>query len=174
MEERGLKNIPTTADALPAFKDDYIIKLFETTGVLSGVELASRFEVYAEQYLLSIEVEAKLVVDMATTLIYPAAISYLAEIAHTAVSLKEMGIDVDISVAKSVTACTNGMMAAVSILAEATAKHDFDTVEAHMNFCAGTICDLMLDVRAFADELEGLVADSLWPLPKYQEMLFIR
>ena len=174
VEERGLQNIPTTADALPALKDDYIIKLFKDTGVLSEVELASRFEVYAEQYLLSIEVEAKLVVDMATTLIYPAAIGYLAEIATTTISLKEMGLDVDISIASAVTASSNGMMKAVSILSKALAKHDFDTVEAHMNFCAGTLCGLMLDVRTFADELEGLVADSLWPLPKYQEMLFIR
>jgi glutamine synthetase len=48
VEERGLKNIPTTADALPALKEDYIVKLFESTGVLSPVELESRFEVYAE------------------------------------------------------------------------------------------------------------------------------
>ena len=64
VEERGLKNIPTTADALPALNEDYIVKLFESTGVLSPVELASRYEVYSEQYVLSIEVEAKLVVDM--------------------------------------------------------------------------------------------------------------
>jgi glutamine synthetase len=61
--------------------------------VLSDVELASRLEGCAEQYLLSIEVEAKLVVDMATTLIHPAAIGYLAEIATTTISLKELGLD---------------------------------------------------------------------------------
>ena len=59
--ERGLKNIPTTADALPAFKDPAVVSLFEDTGVLSPVELESRFDVYSEQYILSIEVEAKLV-----------------------------------------------------------------------------------------------------------------
>ena len=67
VEERGLKNIPTTADALSAYKDPEVIKLFQTTGVLSPKELASRFSVYAEQYILSIEMEAKIVVDIATT-----------------------------------------------------------------------------------------------------------
>lgn len=65
VEERGLANLPTTADALPVLKEKYIEELFEKTGVLSPVELESRFEVYAEQYVLSIEVEAKLVVDIA-------------------------------------------------------------------------------------------------------------
>ena len=60
VEERGLKNIPTTADALPALREASVIELFSSTGVLSPVELESRFEVYAEQYLLSIEVEARL------------------------------------------------------------------------------------------------------------------
>jgi len=165
VKERGLKSIPTTADAMPAFKGEGIIKLFKGTGVLSDVELASRFEVYAESYLLSIEFEAKLTVDMATTLIYPAVIGYLAEIATTTISLKELGPDADISIAAAVTASANGIVKAVSTLSTALVKHDFDMVEAHMNFCADTLFGLMLDVRTFADELVGLVADSLWPLP---------
>ncbi|MGB3649405.1 MAG: glutamine synthetase III, partial [Desulfobulbales bacterium] len=71
VSERGLKNIPTTADALPALREESVKKLFESTGVLTPVELESRFEVYAEQYILSIDVEAKLVVDIAKTRIYP-------------------------------------------------------------------------------------------------------
>ncbi|MEL7512761.1 MAG: glutamine synthetase III, partial [Cyanobacteria bacterium J06554_3] len=79
VEQRGLKNIPTTADALPFLEDDSIKTLFESTGVLSPTELHSRYEVYAEQYILSIEVEAKLVVDMAKTSIYPAVMRHLSE-----------------------------------------------------------------------------------------------
>ena len=94
VEERGLRNIPTTADALPVFKDAEVIKLFEDTGVLTPVELKSRFEVYAEQYVLAISVEAKLVVSMVKTMIYPAATRYLAELAEGAASLSSMGIDV--------------------------------------------------------------------------------
>jgi glutamine synthetase len=174
VEERGLKNIPTTADALPAFKDPAVIELFKSTGVLSDVELASRFEVYAEQYLLSIEVEAKLVIDMAKTLIYPAAIDYLSEISATSVTLKDMGVELDTGVTQSVAEDANGMMAAVRKLEEAMSHHSFETTEEHMTYCADTIRSLMNEVRSYADKLEGNVADSLWPLPKYQEMLFIK
>lgn len=174
VEERGLKNIPTTADALPAFKDPAVIELFKSTGVLSSVELASRFEVYAEQYLLSIEVEAKLVIDMAKTLIYPAAIDYLSEISATSVTLKDMGVELDTGITKSVAEDANGMMAAVRKLEEALSNHSFETTEEHMSYYADTIRSLMDEVRSYADKLEGSVADSLWPLPKYQEMLFIK
>lgn len=64
-EERGLPNLRTAADALPVLKQPHIVELFEKMGVLSPVELASRFETYTEQYILSIEVEAKLVISMA-------------------------------------------------------------------------------------------------------------
>jgi len=167
VEERGLKNIPTTADALPAFKTPEVIELFSKTGVLTPVELASRFEVYAEQYVLSIEVEAKLVSEMATTMIYPAAISYLSKIAST-------GIKLDYSPAGAVAETASAMMACVEKLNAALESEHFDSTEAHMSFLANDVRGLMDEVRASADKLETLVADDLWPLPKYREMLFIK
>lgn len=77
VEERGLENMPTTADALPVLQRPQIRELFERQGVLSPLELESRFEVYAEQYILAIEVEAKLVLRMARTQIYPVVMAYL-------------------------------------------------------------------------------------------------
>jgi len=174
VEERGLKNIPTTADALPAFKEDSIVKLFENTGVLTAGELASRFEVYSEQYILSIEVEAKLAVDMATTKIYPAAISHISKLTETAAGLAALKLSLDNSGVDAAAKEANAMMGAVNELSAAIDKEDFSSTEEHMQFCAGTICPLMLKVREHADALEGLVADELWPLPKYQEMLFIK
>ncbi len=174
VEERGLKNIPTTADALPALREPSVVELFSSTGVLSPLELESRFEVYAEQYILSIEVEAKLVIDMARTLIYPAATTYLANLSGTAQSLSAMGVELDNAVAKAVAEQINSMGAAVDSLAEALASEDFSSTEEHMQFCANEILPRMNEVRAAADALEGYVADELWPLPKYQEMLFIK
>jgi glutamine synthetase len=167
VEERGLKNLPTSADALPYLKSPEITALFDRTGVLTPVELASRFEVYAEQYVLSIEVEAKLVVEMATTMILPAAVSYLG-------SLNAIGVKLKYSPAKAVEETAEDMMGAVEKLSKAIAKHDFDTIEAHMNFLAKDVRGLMDEVRAAADKLETLVADDLWPLPNYREMLFIK
>tara|TARA_R110002110_G_scaffold413729_1_gene641633 strand:- start:122711 stop:124885 length:2175 start_codon:yes stop_codon:yes gene_type:complete len=174
VEERGLKNIPTTADALPALREASVVELFSSTGVLSPMELESRFEVYAEQYILSIEVEAKLVIDMARTLIYPASSEYLSDLAGTTQSLLAMGVELDSSIAKAVAEHMNAMIASTQSLADAMDKHDFESTEAHMQFCANEILPLMNEVRAAADALEGYVSDELWPLPKYQEMLFIK
>jgi len=174
VKERGLKNLPTTADALPYLQDAEIVELFKSTGVLSPVELESRYEIYAEQYILSIEVEAKLVVDMAKTLIYPAAISYLSDLAVAGAGMGDMGIELDDSTAKIVAAEANAMLAAVNELKAASEKEGFGSTNEHMKYCADTIRGLMDKVRVHADKLECEVSDGLWPLPKYQEMLFIK
>ena len=174
VSERGLKNIPTTADALPALLEDSVKKLFESTGVLSPVELESRYEVYSEQYILSIEVEAKLVIEMAKSSIYPAAMQYLSELSTTNAGVSAMGIKLDSTIAETIATQANEMIASVQKLSAAIEKHDFSSTEEHMQFCAKEILVLMSDIRANADALEGEVSDDLWPLPKYREMLFIK
>jgi glutamine synthetase len=174
VEERGLKNLPTSADALPELLSQEVSSLFERTGVLTPTELHSRFEVYAEQYINSIDVEAKLMVNMATTMIYPAAVTYLSELSATAGNLQELGITLDNSVAQSVATEANALMVAVGKLSAARAKHDFDSAQDHMRFLADTVRGLMTEVRTHADTLETLIADEMWPLPKYSEMLFIK
>ncbi len=174
VEERGLKNIPTTADALPAFKDGEIVALFESTGVLTPVELQSRYEVYAEQYVMAIEVEAKLVISMAKTLIFPAATRYLADLAEASNSLSAMNIDLGTDTANKIADEIKAMMACVSELGQALEKVDFATEDEHLQFCASTIRSLMDQTRVHADALEAEVADDMWPLPTYQEMLFIK
>ena len=174
VEERGLLNLPTTADALPYLNDDAVRKLFNSTGVLSPLELQSRYEVYTEIYIMSIAVEAKLVVEMAKTIIYPAAMRYLSELADTDAAVSAMGIDLDRSTAKTIAEQANAMMAKVTELSEAFARDDFDSTDEHMQYCAKTIRPLMDDVRVHADALEAELADEQWPLPKYREMLFIK
>jgi glutamine synthetase len=174
VEERGLLNLRTGADALPILKEAYVEELFDKLGVLTPVELASRYEIYAEQYILAIEVEAKLVVSMAKTGIYPAAISYLSGLSSTLTSMKDMGVSMDTSSLSKTAALVDAMMASVAKLSAALAQHDFETSEEHMQFCAKTIRPLMDEVRASADALEGEIADELWPFPTYQEMLFIK
>jgi len=174
VEDRGLKNLPTSADALPYFKDDAIKELFASTGVLTPTELESRYNVYSEQYITTVEMEANLVVEMAKTSIYPTAMTYLAELATTNASMSAMGIDLDKSVAETVATEANAMIAAVGKLTEAIAVHDFDDTDAHMQHCAGSLLPLMLEIRGHADALEAEISDELWPLAKYREMLFIK
>jgi glutamine synthetase len=174
VEERGLANLRTTADALPVLKADYIEELFARMGVLTPVELESRFDVYAEQYLLAIEVEAKLVVSMAKTIIYPAAVRYLSELSLAIANAAAIGIEMDKEMAQTVSNLIKLLMDGVSKLSEAMAKDDFDSIEEHMQHSAQTIRPLMDKVREYADTLEGEVADNFWPLPTYQEMLFVK
>ncbi|GAC32977.1 glutamine synthetase III family protein [Paraglaciecola polaris] len=174
VEVRGLKNLPTSADALPEFKDPAVVELFVKTGVLSKDELLSRFEVYAEQYILSLEVEAKLVIDMATTQIYPAVTQHLTHLADVSQTLAGLSLTLENTDLPEAVTHANAMMSAVKELKAALETHDFESTETHMNFSAKTLCPLLLKVRDHADTLEALVADDLWPLPKYQEMLFIK
>ncbi len=174
VEERGLPNLRTTADALPVLKEGYIQDLFTKTGVLSAVELASRFETYAEQYILSIEVESRIATSLAKTVVYPAAVEYLAELAGTIKHLKDIGVDLDKSSAEKVAGLTNVLVKAIDNLSAVAHQHDFASVEDHMQHCAQVIRPAMDELRQCVDALEGEVADSAWPLPTYQEMLFIK
>lgn len=173
VEERGLLNLPTTADALPFLKDPVIMALFADSGVLSNAELESRFEVYAEQYVKVIEMEATLVINMAKTIIYPASVRYLSELCNSIAGLKEIGISLDDATTKKVASLTESMMETVSKLDSALA-HESKDITDHMQYSAKTLRPLMDKVREYVDELEGEIADDLWALPKYQEMLFIK
>jgi glutamine synthetase len=174
VEERGLANLRTTADALPVLKADYIEELFSRVGVLSPVELESQFEVYAEQYILAIDVEAKLMVNMAKTIIYPAAIRYHSELSTAIIKAKKIGIELSTQCGEKVALLIQSMMDYISKLIDAMGKHDFATLEDHMQYMAQTIRPLMDKLREYADVLEGEVADDFWPLPTYQEMLFVK
>jgi len=174
VEERGLLNLRTGADALPVLKEAYIEELFDKLGVLTPVELASRFEIYSEQYILAIEVEAKLVVSIAKISIYPAAVKYLSELSATHNTLKAAGVTIGTESLDKVAGLVNSLTDSVNKLSAAIGTHDFSTIEEHLQFSAKTIRPLMDEVRSFADALEGEVSDELWPLPTYQEMLFIK
>jgi glutamine synthetase len=174
VEERGLANLRTTADALPVLKQKYIEELFERTGVLSPTELESRFEVYAEQYILSIEMEVKLVIDIAKTIVYPAAMRHLDNIANTLTSLEKIGVNLNQDHINGVAYLTNSLTTKIDNLQSAIANSDFGTIEEHMQYFATNICPLMNDVRGDVDALEAEIADDLWPLPTYLEMLFIK
>jgi glutamine synthetase len=173
VEERGLPNLPTCAEALPVLKEKYVEELFSRLGVLTPVELASRFDVYAEQYIHAIEVEAKLLIHMAKTLVYPAAMGYLSQLSDTLTKLSALKVEASPETAVKVAGLAKSMMASVTKLGEALDKRAFDSTELHLAYSARTIRPLMDELRKSADALEAEVGDSYWPLPTYQEMLFI-
>jgi len=173
VEQRGLENLRTSADALPVLKRDNIRDLFSRTGVLTPVELESRFEVCAEQYILAIEVEAKLAVQMARTQIYPAALRYLGELAGSLQLQSSLGLAMSPETSQQVAGYVQQLDSLCAQLQAAldAAPHGTD---AHLRYSADCIIPLMDQLRASVDGLEALVDDNLWPMPTYQEMLFIR
>jgi glutamine synthetase len=172
-EQRGLKNLRTTVDALPELISPEAIELFGKYSVFSDREMHSRYEIGLEQYILTVSVEANLTLEIGTTTVLPAAIRYQTELASNVAALKAAGVDADLSTLLAVSAPINELRAGLATLADAIAhEHDEDAL-----VTATSIRDVVLPamnaVRAAADTLETLVADDLWPLPTYQEMLYI-
>ncbi len=172
-EKRGLPNNRTTPDALPAITDPEVTKTFAKYKVLSKREMAAREEIYTEQYVGTINVESILTERLARTRIFPAAVRYQNQLAETCTNLKANGIDFDTVTLDKVTALVKQLQDATDALAEAKTKHQ-KTLKAEARYAVDVIIPAMLAIREAADELEVLVADDLWPLPTYQEMLFIK
>ncbi|WP_300154141.1 glutamine synthetase III [Solidesulfovibrio sp.] len=172
-EKRGLPNLKTTPDALPVLTSPEVVKLFTTYGVFSEAELKSREEIYLEQYIKTIQTEAALVVRMAKTIIFPAAMRYQGELAKTCADLKAIGHDFKMTTLECVTAKLRDLQVKVADL-EKILEHSADGSLAEAKHMCCTVLPAMGEVRAVADALESVVADDLWSLPSYQEMLFIR
>lgn len=172
-EQRGLKNLRTTVDALPELISPEAIELFSKYQVFNDREMHSRYEVGCEQYILSITVEGNLTHEIGTTTILPAAVRYQTELASNVVALKAAGIEPDMSTLETVTGLITELKAGLGDLAAALGhEHDEDPLVAAAH-TRDHVLPAMDAVRAAADGLEGVVADDLWSLPTYQEMLYI-
>jgi glutamine synthetase len=171
--KRGLPNMKTAVDALPSLTGKEVLSIFSKYKVLSKREMESRLEIYLEQYCMTVGVESNLVVEMAKTIIYPAATRYQGELAATAASLTAIGQKPDTTILDGLTEAINGLQKSVAAL-EKVKEHEAKTMLSEAKHACEKILPAMLEVRKYADELENLVADDLWPLPTYQEILFIK
>ncbi|MBA2472897.1 MAG: glutamine synthetase III [Pseudonocardiales bacterium] len=171
--ERGLPNLRTTLDALPELITEPSMELFERYKVFSRREMHSRYEIGLEQYALTIGVEARLTLEVGSTLILPATVRYQTELALNLGALKAAGVGADTSTLTEVTTPLADLRAALSDLKTALAAHAGETALAEAEHARDALLPAMAAVRSGADLLEGIVADDLWPLPTYQEMLFI-
>ena len=149
------------------------MELFSHYGVFTHREMHSRYEIALEQYILSVGVEARLTLEMANTVILPAALRYQTELATNLASLKAIGVELDTTTLDEVSAAIKALREGIATL-RAEIAHDHEgTAEEQAAHIQDEDLPAMNAVRAAADELETLVADDLWPLATYQEMLFI-
>jgi glutamine synthetase len=171
--ERGLPNLRTTLDALPQLITEESLELFSKYGVFSHREMHSRYEIALEQYILSIEVEARLTLEMATTSVLPAATRYQTELAANVATLRAVGMTGDSSSLDEVSGALDALRAGIAKLRHELGSKAAKHAAAEAKHAQVALLPAMAAVRAASDELEGLVADDLWPLPTYQEMLYI-
>jgi len=170
---RGLPNLRTSLDALPELISEEAMELFSHYGVFSHREMHSRYEVALEQYINSVSVEAKLTLEMANTTILPAALRYQTELATNLGSLKAIGAEIDSSTLDEVSASIKSLRLGIAGLRAELAHKGASTIQEEAGHAGSGLLPAMSAVRAAADELESLVADDLWPLATYQEMLYI-
>ncbi|WP_345000152.1 glutamine synthetase III [Tsukamurella soli] len=170
---RGLPNLRTTMDALPELVTDSAIELFEKYGVFNAREMHSRYEIGLEQYALTIGVEARLTLEMGTTVVLPAAVRHQTETAANFTALTAAGLEPDAGPLKSVSEQVTALRTALATLGDVLAVHAGDSAFDEATHAHDKLLPAMADVRAAADALETVVADDLWPLPTYQEMLFV-
>lgn len=165
---RGLPNLRTTADALPALVDEKVIELFEKYNVLSRTELESRYEIAVHQYIAQINVEANLVAEIAQTKIYPVAVAYASSLADAVLKLMAAGTQIHTVTLEKVVALVNKLENQISEL------HAIRDTASEIKDWTFKVLPMMNEIRKTVDALEGLIPDDQWPLPTYQEMLFIK
>ena len=163
-EKRGLANLRTTPDALPWLVEEQTIATFERYKVLSERELESRFEVMVEQYTTRVNIEAETAASIARTMLLPAAVRHLAE-------LKAAGHDALVAETQEL---VGEFYDAILALEKANVDHPAEEGLELAKYMRDTVVPAMEATRDVADRLERIVADDLWPLPKYSEMLFIK
>ncbi len=161
-ERRGLPNLKTTLEALEAYRDPKVVKLYKDYGVLSEVELESRYVVEKEKYETIIALEANCALTMAKTMYLPEGISYAAELADSCSSLTDYVHTGIAHLAKSAAENVEGLAQEIEKLEKAV---DSGETKAEL--------EAMTDVRKYVDALERIVPDSQWPVPGYGEMFFV-
>jgi glutamine synthetase len=167
-ETRGLLNLRSTPDALPLLTDDATVELFGKHGVLSERELESRLEVYTEQYVVKVNIEAETAARIARTMLLPAAVRHLTQL-RTAGEGDALG-----QLAGEVGELIEEFTFAITKLLEANYHPPELEGQELAEHVRDRVVPAMADVRDVADRLEKVVADDLWPLPKYADILFVK
>ena len=174
-ERRGLPNIKSMVDAVPALTAPKAIKLFESFGVFTESELRSRAEIKYEAYAKAINIEAKSMIDIASKHIIPAVVSYTIELANSVIAVSEAGVDSSTQkeLLDEVTKYLKEMKAALKKLTEVTEKaSDITEGKEQATYFRDVVKVAMDELRAPADKLEMIVDKEFWPFPSYGDLLF--
>ena len=174
-ERRGLPNIKSMVEAIPAMVTDSAVSLFERFGVFTRAELESRAEIQYETYAKAINIEARTMIDMASKQFLPAFIKYTKTLADTVNSVKAAGADASVQMEclNEVTELMGETKRALDELVKVTdeaAKKEEGAEQA--NFYHSDVFPAMEALRAPVDKLEMIVDKEAWPMPSYGDLIF--
>jgi glutamine synthetase len=181
-ERRGLPNDRNTIESLPTLVSPEVKRLFSSYGVLTEEELVSRYNIMLENYIKTINIEVQLTLNLASTMILPAALQYQGNIASSIASMYQALREEDRpssmqhdKLLKDIWERTSKLKFSIDQLEAVSKEADHATGDhlEHAKFYQQKVIPAINAVRAVADELESIVDDSLWPLPKFREMLYI-
>ena len=170
---RGLPNLKATPEALDALVAPATITMFEKYGVLSEREVRSRYEIYMERYCKDLNTEAQAALQIAKTMILPAAYRYQGELVDIATKLKTLGQSPHLGTLDKLTRLVGELEGGIEALDHA-ATHQGCDIRGEVAHFHDDVVPAMLVIRNTADQLEAILPDDLWPLPTYREMLFIK
>ena len=173
-EKRGLPNLKTTPDALPCFKSEKSIKMFEAQGVFSRVEVETRGEIMMEEYNKTLHIEMLTMLEMAKQEILPACLAYTKSVAEGVAVKKSLGINApnEEKAVKELTALTEELMDKIDTLNNASKNLPaVDAYETGMYY-KNNVIPAMEDLRKTADTLEAMVGKDYWPFPTYTDLLY--
>ena len=175
-EKRGLPNLKNTVDAIPTIITKSSIELFGKYKVFTERELQSRYTIFCEAYIKTINIEANLMVSIGRTMILPAGVRYQGQLAIAVNATMAAGVDcgAQLDLLKDYTGTLTTFQKALAALEQAQHHHADGDAYAHAKHFRDHILPKMVELRTAADKLETMVADDLWPLPTYQEMLFLK
>lgn len=180
-ERRGLPNLKTTPVALDAMVTKKSKDLFERNHVYTHVELEARHEIELEKYIKKVQIEARIMGDLAINHILPAAITYQNKLSSNIAGLKAAGLGADTYASQTdllqqVSKHIQVIYTQVNAMVEArkVANNIEDTRKKAIAYEADVKSAFFDEIRYHVDKLEHLVDDDKWTLPKYREMLFLR
>ncbi len=177
-EKRGLPNLRKTPEALAQLTTKEAKELFTGSGVYTKDELEARYHLEVERYIKDLEIEVSCLKEMAKTMVLPAAYKHQANLVAAVSNLKSIGLDGSVVesqigeikyLAKLIADLKDSLVA----LDKAVEKAEFDNLEKKADALAYKVAPALESVRDYCDRLEGVIDDTLWPLPKYREMLFL-
>lgn len=176
-ERRGLPNLGSMVEAIPALTTEKAVRLFEEFGVFTRAELESRAEVEYEGYSKAANIEARTMIDMASKQIIPAVIKYTTQLAGSICAVRNACPEADVSVQTELLTeasdLLSSMKVALAALIEATDKASaMDGGREQAEAYHGVVAPAMEALRAPADRLEMIVDKDLWPMPSYGDLIF--